>query len=91
MAVMAPQMPNAIPWSLPRKALPKMASESANMIAPPTPCTARDSSSMRGVWAAPQSAEAAVKITSPIIHRRLRPYRSANDPPVSSRAARVRA
>ena len=73
MAVMAPQMPNAMPWSLPRKALPKMASESANMIAPPMPCTARDSLEHRVVWAAPQSAEAAVKITSPIIHSRFRP------------------
>ena len=37
--VMAPQMPNAVPRSLPRKASASRASETANMMAPPTPCS----------------------------------------------------
>ena len=41
--VTAPHSPNATPRSLPRKALASNASDTANMIAPPTPCKPRDS------------------------------------------------
>ena len=44
--VMVPQTPNAMPRSLPRKASASRARETANMIAPPMPCRARDSSSI---------------------------------------------
>ena len=63
--VMAPQMPKAVPRSLPRNACASSASETENMIAPPTPCKARDSCSIRVFCASPHSNEASVKTTRP--------------------------
>ena len=89
--VTAPQTPNATPRSLPRKASASSASDTANMMAPPTPCTARDSWSISGLTAKPHSTDAQVNTTSPIRYSSRRPYMSARLPAVSRNAASVRA
>ena len=89
--VTAPHTPNATPRSLPRKASASSASDTANMIAPPTPCRARDSWSISVVTAKPHSADAQVNTTRPIRYIRRRPYMSARLPDVSKNAARVSA
>ena len=53
----APNTPNAMPRSRPRKAWAIRASEVANIIAPPTPCTARARLSISGVEESPQTAD----------------------------------
>jgi hypothetical protein len=63
------------------------ASETANMIAPPTPCTARIRFRKVGSPASPQSSEATVKMPRPAAKTRLRPSRSARTPAVSTSAA----
>ncbi len=59
-------MPKAVPRSRPVKAAAISASEVANMMAPPTPCTARARLSMRGVVESPQTSEASEKTTRPM-------------------------
>ena len=53
-------MPNAVPRSRPWNSWEMIASETANMPAPPMPCTPRATISQVGDWAAPQRAEASV-------------------------------
>ena len=89
--VTAPQTPNATPRSRPRKASASRASETANMIAPPTPCSPRDSCSISVLAAKPQSTEAPVNTARPVRYSRRRPYMSARLPAVSRNAARVSA
>ena len=89
--VTAPQTPNAVPRSWPRKASASRASETANMTAPPMPCRARDSSSISVLTAKPHSTEAAVKMTRPTRYISRRPNMSARLPAVSRNAARVSA
>ena len=89
--VTPPQMPNAMPRSLPRNASASRASDTANMIAPPTPCRPRDSCSISVLVAKPHRADAAVKMTRPTRYIRRRPYISARLPAVSRNAARVSA
>ena len=89
--VTAPQTPKAVPRSLPRKASASNASDTANMIAPPTPCRARESCSISVLTAKPHSADAQVNTTRPIRYSRRRPYMSARLPAVSRNAARVSA
>ena len=86
-----PYTPNAMPRSLPRKASAISASEVANIIAPPMPCTARARFSASGLVERPHAAEAAVNTTRPIANTRRRPNRSASEPAVSRNAASVRA
>ena len=64
--VTVPQTPNAMPRSRPRKASASNARDTANMIAPPTPCKARDSCSISVLTAKPHSTEALVKMARPI-------------------------
>ena len=59
-------MPKAVPRSRPVNAAAISASEVANMMAPPTPCTARDRLSMRGVVERPQVSDASEKTTNPM-------------------------
>ncbi len=68
----------------PGKAWASSASETANMIAAPMPCTARALLSIAMSWASPQASEARVKIARPIVNRRRRPRRSASAPAVST-------
>ena len=89
--VIAPHTPNATPRSFPRKLFPSRASDVANMIAPPTPWPLRDRISISGSWARPHSSDPSVKMISPMLNSRFRPYRSASTPEVSSSEARVRA
>ena len=89
--VIAPNTPNATPRSSGRNALASSASEVANMIAPPTPCSARESARNVVSWATPHRAEPSVKTTIPTANTRRRPARSAIEPAVSSSAARVSA
>ena len=84
-------MPKATPRSLPRNAPASSASDTANMIAPPTPCTARDTCSISALVANPHSSEAPVNTTSPIRNNRRRPYMSDRLPAVSKNAASVSA
>ena len=66
-------MPKAVPRSLPTNAPAISASEVANMMAPPTPCTARARLSISGVVDSPQTREASEKMTSPMAKTSRRP------------------
>ena len=87
MPVTAPHAPKATPRSRPWKVDARSASDVENSIAPPTPCSARDTISMTGSCATPQSSEPSVKITKPIEKIRRLPNLSAIDPDVSSNDA----
>ena len=68
-----------------------IASETANIPAPPIPCTPRATISQVGDCAAPQRAEAAVKSAMATRKTLLRPSRSPSEPALSMVAARVSA
>ena len=59
----------------------------ANITAPPTPCTARAMFRKVGSVASPASSEATEKIAEPAANTRRRPSRSASEPAVSTSAA----
>ena len=63
------------------------ASETANMIAAPTPWAARATLSIVIDCASPHSSDIAVKSARPITNSRRRPKRSASDPAVMTVAA----
>ena len=86
-----PKMPKAIPRSGPWNAWAMSASEVANIIAPPVPCTARARFKTSGVDDRPHAAEERVNTTRPVTKIRRRPNRSAREPAVSRNAASVRA
>lgn len=88
--VIVPQIPKATPRSLPRNASASRASETENMMEPPTPWMPRESCSISELPARPQSSDARLKIVRPITYSFLRPYMSARLPAVSSREASVR-
>ena len=75
-------------WA-PGKALESSASETANMIAAPTPCTARAELSITMSDAAAQTSDVTVKMERPMVNRRRRPNRSASEPAVNTTAARA--
>ena len=78
----APQMPSALFRSEPSSNVVVMIdSVAAEMIAAPTPCTARAAISTPIVFASPHAREAAEKIATPIMNIRRRPSRSAARPP----------
>ena len=89
--VVAPNTPNAVPRSLPLNASASSASAVANMAAPPMPWKAREMVRKRMSCADPQAIEPSVNSTVPITKTRRRPNRSASEPAVSSRAARLSA
>ena len=89
--VTVPQTPNAMPRSFPRKESASNASDTANMIAPPTPCKPRESWSISVLAAKPHSTEAQVNTARPTRYSRRRPYMSARLPAVSRNAAKVSA
>ena len=74
--LIAPQMPSATPRRAVGTAADRTVSVKGSTIAPPTPCSARATSSatIEGAIAAP--ADAAVKIAIPIASSRRRPKRS---------------
>ncbi len=88
--VTAPKIPKAVPRSFPWKAWAIRASEVANMMAPPTPCTARDRFSMSESVERPQVSEARENTASPTAKTMRRPYMSPTTPAVSRKAARVK-
>ena len=61
------------------------------MMAPPTPCTARNQSRVIAVGASPQANEDSANSTMPPMNSCLRPSRSPSEPEVSWKAARVSA
>ena len=87
--LMAPQMPSATPRRAAGTAAESTVSVNGSTIAPPTPCSARATSSatIDGASAAP--ADAAVKIATPIASSRRRPKRSPSAAPVISSTANV--
>jgi hypothetical protein len=87
----APQIPNAVPRSRPWNSWEMIASETANIPAPPIPCTPRARINQSGELAAPQSAEAAVKIAIATRKTRFRPIRSPSEPALRSVVASVSA
>ena len=89
--VVAPNAPKATPRSLPVNAEASRASAVANIAAPPMPWKARAAVRRPTSWARPQATEPTVKRTVPITKTRLRPYRSASEPAVSSSDARLSA
>ncbi len=89
--IVAPQMPKAVPRSLPWNSCERIASETANMTAPPIPWRPRARFRKRGEVAAPQRAEAAVKMRTPAMKTRFRPSRSPSEPAVSVTVASISA
>ncbi len=89
--VVAPQIPNAVPRSLPLKALARSASEVANIIAAPIPWAARDRFSTNGSPARPDASEATENTPRPMVNTSRRPMRSASEPAVNRNAASVSA
>ena len=85
--IVAPQIPNAVPRSLPWNSCEISASAVANIIAPPIPCTPRAMIRKSASLASPQASEAAVKRTMPSMKIRLRPKRSASEPAVRTQVA----
>ncbi len=81
----------ATPRSRGGNACASSASAVANMIAPPTPWSARDSDRKTELCATPHSADPSVNTTIPVANTRRRPARSAIEPAVSSNAASVSA
>ena len=71
--------------------LRKQGERVANMIDPPIPWTARARMRNSGSLATPQSADASVNKTIPIVKTRLRPNRSETDPAVRTNVASVSA
>ena len=62
--------------------MPRMTAE---VMAPPTPCTNRAATSISWLWAAPQASEATVNTAMPVMNTFLRPSRSPKRPASSSR------
>ena len=85
--VVAPQIPNAVPRSLPWNSWASSASETANIVAPPTPCRPRARMRKFAPGATPQSSEPPVNTITPTAKTDLRPSRSASEPAVSVSAA----
>jgi hypothetical protein len=71
------------------KVVVRMESAPGEMMAAPTPCSARERMSISSVWARPHNAEPTMKTTRPIMNTRRRPNRSAIRPPSSSRPPKV--
>ena len=89
--MVAPYTPMAMPRSRPAgNSWAIMASETANIAAPPTPWTPRAMFRKVGSLASPATSEEIEKIPKPMANTRLRPRRSASEPAVSTTAARVR-
>ncbi len=89
--IVAPQIPNAVPRSLPWNSCERIASETANMIAPPIPWRPRARLRKSGDVAAPQRAEASVKSATPERKTRFRPSMSPRVPATSTTLASIRA
>ena len=87
--MVAPQIPKAVPRSRPSNSWASRAGAQANITAPPTPWKPRARLSGVGEPARPQSSEATVKRTRPMMKTRLRPKRSASDPAVRSTDASI--
>ena len=87
-------MPDHAPSATPRRsretAALRIVSVSGVTIAAPTPCRARAAMSQSVDGASAASAEAAVKIVTPIMNMRLRPKRSPSAAPVSRKTANVK-
>src|SRR5215471_18124082 len=83
---MAPKTPNALPRSAGSVNVTVSVDSAAGAsIAPNAPCAPRPITSTAKLFAAPPSAEAAAKPTSPMISIRRRPTRSDSRPPSSRR------
>ena len=89
--IVAPQMPKAVPRSFPWNVAASSASEVANSIAPPMPCTARETVSTVGVPARPHASEATENRIRPVTNTRRRPITSATEPDTSRSDASVSA
>ena len=85
----APHSPKAAARMGPRKFTLMIAIEVGSIIAPPTASPARARISMSPSWARPATTLKMMKMTVPIMNRRLRPMRSASTPKVISRAAKT--
>ena len=80
----APQIPSALFRSGPSSKLVITIDRAAGeMIAPPSPCTARDAISIPSDCASPHASEASVNSATPTMNTRRRPSKSAARPPSS--------
>ena len=86
----APHTPNATPRLAAGMTSASTVSVSGMTIAPPTPCSAREATSVPMSGARAAAADASVKIARPIASSRRRPKRSPSAAPVSSSTAKVR-
>src|SRR5579862_2066040 len=89
--IVAPQIPKAVPRSRPWNSWERMASETANITAPPIPWRPRARLRKSGVVADPQSAEASVKRATPPMKTRFRPSQSPSVPAFRTEVASRRA
>ena len=92
-ATASPAMPDHAPSAMPRRsaetAALRIVSVSGVTIAPPTPWKARAAMSQSVDGASAASADAPVKIATPIMNIRFRPKRSPSAAPVSRKTAKV--
>ena len=81
----APQIPSALLRSAPSwKVVMRIDSAAGEMMAAPTPCTAREAMSCASDVARPHASDAPEKSARPIRNMRRRPSRSAERPPSMS-------
>src|SRR5262249_26128059 len=86
----APQMPSALLRSAPSSnVVVTIDSAAGEMIAAPTPCTARDAIRTPALEESPQTSDASVNRISPPTKIRRRPRRSAMRPPRSRKPPKV--
>ncbi len=77
------QTPSALARSLPVNIVMTVARAAGESSAAPAPCSARPASSAAGPAARPESSDAPMNTTRPIMVSRLAPKRSAVRPPIS--------
>ena len=87
----APQIPYAVPRSFPWNSCAMIASETANIPAPPIPCNPRERMRKSGDVAAPHNADATVNSAIETRNTRFRPSRSPSEPALRIVAASVSA
>ena len=89
--IVAPQIPNAIARSRPRKLVLRIDCVEGRIIAPPTPCITRAAMRSSPDGAAPASTDAIANTTRPARYIARRPSRSPTRPSVTSSAAKTSA
>ena len=85
--IVEPHTANAMPRSRPVNVALRIESVVGRTIAPPMPCSTRDTTRSSPVGESAASTDATANTMTPVVSRRRRPNRSATEPKTSSRAA----